>query len=205
MKYEELTLDSFACELASGAPVPGGGGAAALVGALGAALSSMVGNLTSGKKKYAQYEADIQRIIQEAEGLRRELLACIGEDAKCFEPLSKAYGIPKDDPRRDEVMEETLKFACSAPMSIMRLSAKTIELHSELAEKGSALMLSDVGVGALCCKAALLGASLSVFINIRLMKDRTQAESLKSEADGLIEKYSALADKTYERVLEKLM
>lgn len=204
MSFAELSTRSFTEVLASNEPVPGGGGASALVGAVGTALASMVGNFTTGKKKYAEYEPDIQRILSEADVLRNTLITQIDEDAKCFEPLSKAYGIPKDDPKRDEIMEEALRLACSAPMEILKTAAKAIELHSELVVKGSTIMLSDVGVGVLCCKTALMGASLNIFINVRLMKDLEYADKLKNEVEELTDKYCALADKTYSEVFEKL-
>jgi len=204
MSFAELSASSFTEILASSEPVPGGGGACALVGAIGAALSSMVSNLTTGKKKYAEFEPDIQRILAKADDLRKALLLLIDEDAKCFEPLSRAYGIPKDDPTRDEIMENALHLACTAPLSIMKTASEAIELHSELAIKGSTLMLSDVGVGVLCCKTALMGASLSIFINLRLMKEQAYADNLRIEAEALLNKYCALADKTYNEVFEKL-
>ena len=204
MSFAEMSARSFTELLASSEPVPGGGGASALVGAIGTALASMVGNLTTGKKKYAEFESDIQRILIKASILRNSLLPQIDEDAKCFEPLAKAYGLAKDDPTRDEVMENALRFACTAPMAIMKTAAEAIELHAELAVKGSVIMLSDVGVGVLCCKTALMGASLSIYINARLMKDREYAETLKSETDELLIKYCELADRTYADVFEKL-
>ena len=204
MLFTELSARSFTEVLASNEPVPGGGGASALVGAIGTALASMVGNFTTGKKKYAEYEPDIQRILKEADALRNTLLEQINEDAKCFEPLSKAYGIPKEDPKRDEVMEEALRLACTAPLEILRTAAKAIDLHSELVIKGSTIMLSDVGVGVLCCKSALMGAGLNIYINVRLMKDLEYADKLRQEVEALTEKYCALADKTYFEVLQKL-
>ncbi len=204
MSFAEMSTSSFSEVLASSEPVPGGGGASALIGALGAALASMVSNLTTGKKKYAEFESDIQRIIIKAAELRQALLPLIDEDAKCFEPLSKAYSLPKDDPNRDSVMEDALKLACTAPLAIMKAAAEVIELHSELAVKGSTLMISDVGVGVLCCKTALMGASLSILINVRLMKDRVYADALRAETDTLLEKYCPLSDKVYAQVLDSL-
>ena len=204
MKYAEQTAQTFTNTLASAAPVPGGGGASALVGAIGTALASMVGNLTSGKKKYAEYEQDIQQILLEAEELRARLLSCIDEDAKCFEPLSRAYGISKDNPDRDAIMEKALRKACTAPMHIMKAAAESIELHAQLEQKGSALMQSDVAVGVLCCKAALCGASMNIYINVRSMKDEKYASKLRRQTDNLLKKYCQLADETYEKVLLKL-
>lgn len=205
MSFIQCTADDFTAQLASAAPVPGGGGASALVGAVGAALAGMVGNLTTGKKKYAQYEQDIQIILAKAEELRAALLGLIDADAACFEPLSRAYSTPKDDPKYDDIMENALNLACTAPMDIMRTAAGAISLHSELLEKGSRLMLSDVGVGVLCCKTALMGASLNVFINIRTMKNEARAEALGHEAQELLDTYCAEADRIYSAVYEKLM
>lgn len=204
MSFAESSALAFTEALASSAPVPGGGGACALVGAVGCALAGMVGNLTTGKKKYTEFEPDIQRILAGAEALRKALLDLIDRDAACFEPLSKAYAIPKDAPERAAVMEDALRLACTAPMAIMRAAAEAIKLHAELAVKGSTLMISDVGVGVLCCKSALMGASLNVFINLRLMADQDYAAGLRAECDALLAEACALADKTYAAVLEKL-
>jgi len=200
----DMHLNGFSAALASSAPVPGGGGASALCGALGAALASMVCGLTAGKKKYAAVEADIQRILADAETLRVELLAQIDGDAAAFAPLAKAYSIPKDDPSRAETLESALHAACAAPLEIMRLAARAIELHAELADKGSALAISDVGVGALLCRSSLLGASLNVFINTRLMTDRACAEKFNAAADALIEKYVPMADAASGKVTARL-
>lgn len=204
MNGKETTTGDFLKALASEEPTPGGGGASALCGALGAALASMVGNLTTGKKKYAQYEQDTRRILESAEALRERLIACVDEDAACFEPLSRAYGIPKDDPFRDDIMEKALNTACSAPMNILRLAAEAVELHGELLVKGSRIMLSDVGVGVLCCQTALKGAALNVLTNTRLMKNRQRAEELNGEVNTLLEKYAPMADKIYGEVFKSM-
>ena len=200
----DKTLPEFAALLASKAPVPGGGGAAALAGALASALASMVCNLTSGKKRYAQYEGDIQRIAARAETLRTELLADIDADAAAFEPLSKAYSIPTDAPERAEVMENALKVACQAPMNIARRCGEVLELLSELSEKGSAIAVSDVGVGAQLGRAALLSAGLNVRINIKSMTDMACAEGYARELEALEAKYSPMAEETYGKVLTRI-
>ena len=133
-----------------------------------------------------------------------KMLDLIEADAACFAPLAKAYGIPKDDPDRDTIMEEALKHACSVPMDIMRTVCEAIDLMVEFAKKGSALAISDAGCGAVCCKAALQGASLNVFINTKSMQDRTYAESLEAEANGLLEKYCQLADEIFDIVFQKI-
>lgn len=204
MRFEDKKINEFTEVLASKEAVPGGGGASALVGSIGMALGNMVGSLTTGKKKYADVEEDIQRLMAEGESLRIELLSMMDKDAEAFAPLAKAYGIPKDDPSRDEVMEKALDVACQAPMDIMRTVCKALDVIKEFAAKGSALAISDAGVGAVCCKAALQGASLNVFINTKSMKDRTKAEALEAEANEMLDKYCSLADEIYAVVVERI-
>jgi len=204
MKFVDNTCVDFIDILASKAAVPGGGSASALVGAVGTALGAMVGSLTVGKKKYAAVEADIIALMEEAAALQAELLRLVDEDAVAFEPLARAYGIPKDDPDKARIMDEALKSASSAPLEIMRACAKAIELQAMFASKGSAMAVSDAGVGVLCCKAALQGASLNVFINTGSMADRGYAEAAEAEADALLEKYGAMADGIYGSVVARL-
>lgn len=190
----ELSLIDFTEKLSSKDAVPGGGGASALVGALGAALASMVGNLTVGKPRYAAVEEDVKALMLRAKAAEKKLLSLVEEDAKAFEPLSKAYGIPKTDPTRDEIMEKALEVASAPPMEMMRVCAEVVDVLAELINKGSVLAVSDVGVGAALAAAAMKGASLNVFINTGLMKNRETAEKLNSEADALLAKYVPLAD-----------
>jgi formiminotetrahydrofolate cyclodeaminase len=204
MSFVTVSSTEFVNALASKAPVPGGGGASALVGAIGTALGNMVGSLTVGKKKYADVEADIIALQAKATELQNTLLHLVDQDAVVFEPLSKAYGIPKDDPNRESIMEAALKDACSVPMDIMRTCAKSIDVIAEFAAKGSALAISDAGVGVAFAKAALMGASLNVFINTKSMTDKTYAAGIETEADALLTKYCALADKIYDSVITRL-
>ena len=204
MSFVRNTCVEFVEVLASKASVPGGGGASALVGAIGMALGSMVGSLTVGKKKYADVEADIIAVMEKASALQDELIHLVDEDAVAFEPLSKAYGIPKDDPTRDQVMEDALRVATACPMDIMRTCAKAIDLHEEFAAKGSVLAISDAGVGVVMCKSALMGASLNVFINTKSMTDRAYAAKAEAEADELLKTYCAKADEIYNSVVARL-
>ena len=200
MSMNDMSVREFGAILAAKTSVPGGGGASALVGALGVALGSMVGNFTLGKKKYADVEPQIIALMDEAEKLRADLLDCIDEDAAAFEPLSKAYGIPKEEPGRDETLEKCLRDAAAAPMKILELSCRCVELHKEFAEKGSTLMVSDAGTGVAFCKAALLGAAINVKVNTKLMKDRAHAEAMNAHVDELVAKYTALADEVFDSV-----
>lgn len=196
----ELDLNNFTKELSSGAPVPGGGGASALMGAVSASLCSMVGNLTSGKKKYAEYQADIERIIASAVALNEDMLTLIEKDAEAFEPLAKAYSIPKEEPGRDEILEKALYEAALAPLEIVKKSKEISELISELVVKGSRLAISDVGVAASACEACAKGASMNVYINTKLMKDREVAAKLNEETLALVADVCSACDKAYEEV-----
>jgi formiminotetrahydrofolate cyclodeaminase len=204
MSFINNSCVEFVDVLSSKASVPGGGGASALVGAVGMALGSMVGNLTVGKKKYADVEADIYALMEKAAALQKELLHLVDQDAVVFEPLSKAYSIPKDDPDRGKIMEDALRLACTVPMDIMRACCNAIDLHVEFGKKGSSLAISDVGVGVICCKSALMGASLNVYINTKSMTDKDFAAGIEKEADELLEKYCAIADEVYDSVIKRL-
>lgn len=185
-KLMERSCIEFADALAAKMSVPGGGGAAAYVGALGVALGNMTANFTAGKKKYAQYEEDIQRIIAEGDTIRAKLIDLVFEDAEAFEPLSRAYAIPKEDPTHDQVLEEATKNALAAPLQMMREIAKAIELLEELNVKGSKMLISDVACGAVMSAAAMRAAALNVFINTKSLFDRDLAAKLEAEADELL-------------------
>lgn len=204
MPLYEDSLDLFTQKLASNAPYPGGGGAAAATGALAVALCSMVGNLTVGKKKYADVEDEALELNQKAQELRETLLRLIDADAECFEPLSKAYSIPKDDPSREAVMERALAGACTAPLQIMRSIGHVVELLDKMAHIGSRMAISDVAAGATLAKAGLQGACLNIYINTNSMKDRGAALRIEAEADRLLNVYSAMADSVYATIITEL-
>lgn len=201
MNTAELSCGAFLDALAAKAPTPGGGGASALAGALGAALCTMVGNYTVGKPKYAPVEDEVKALMARAEDIRARLLALVDEDAAAFAPLSKAYAIPKDDPTREEVMERCLRDAAAAPMEILRLCSQAIDLHEQMLERGSAMMCSDVGTGAVLCWGALYGAWLNVKVNTKSMADRAYAQAVNAEADELAGRYWKTAEKIYQAVM----
>ena len=199
----DMTMENcrtFVSVLASDAPAPGGGGAAALVGAIGTALGNMVGSLTLGKKKYADVQDEIIALKAKCDDLQKQLLDQVEADEVNFLPLAKAYGIPKDDPDRDRIMEEATIIACSTPMKIMELCCEAIDCIAVFAEKGSRLAVSDAGCGAVCCKAALQAASLNVFINTKTLKNRDVAEDMNRHANVMLNKYGQLADEIFNTV-----
>jgi formiminotetrahydrofolate cyclodeaminase len=208
MNFSEVSCAEFVSVLGSKAPVPGGGGAAALVGAVGTALGNMVGALTIGKKKYAGVEGDMLRLQKEAERLQRELLDLIQRDAEEFEPLARAYGLPQnteaEKAEKARIMEAALRAACGVPFEIMQKCAEAIRLHEEYAAKGSKLAVSDAGVGVLFCKAALAGASLNVYINTKAMTDRVYADEINRKTNGLLAEYETLADTIFSSVKGQL-
>ena len=199
----DMTMEScrkFVEVLASDAPAPGGGGAAALVGAIGTALGNMVGSLTVGKKKYAGVEAEILTLKAKCDALQKELLDQVEADEKGFVPLAKAYGIPKDDPSRAETLEKATVTACQVPVHIMELCCEAMEAIAVFAAKGSRLAVSDAGCAAVCVKAALQAASLNVFINTKTLTDRALAEEMNARCLGMLAQYGAMADGIFDSV-----
>ena len=207
--YSQNTCREFVTVLASKSPVPGGGGASALVGAVGMALGNMVGSLTIGKKKYADVQDDIVAMQREANKIQDRLLALVQEDALVFEPLSKAYGMPRETEEekaeKARVMELALKAACSVPLEIMKTCCLAIDLHADFAAKGTAIAISDVGVGVAFCRAALHGASLNVFINTSAMTERLYADEVNAQTHEMLEIYTQKADDIYANVLARLV
>ena len=185
--FKLQTCEDFIEVLASKAAVPGGGGAAALTGAIGIALGNMVGSLTVGKKTYADVEDEIIECKKEADEIAKEFLELMDKDAEAFEPLSRAYGLPK-----------------STPEEIVKTCARGIDLVEVFAAKGSRIALSDAGVGATLLKSAMQGASLNVYINTKSMKDRKRAEELNQLADSLREEYEAKADRIFAEVSSRI-
>ncbi|MBE6993493.1 MAG: cyclodeaminase/cyclohydrolase family protein [Ruminococcaceae bacterium] len=208
MSYSDTSLRDFVSRLSTKAPVPGGGGASALVGAVGTALGCMVGSLTVGKKKYAAVEPEIRELMDRSLTLQSELLALIDKDAEAFEPLAKAYGLPaateEEKARKAEVMAVVLKDACAVPMEIMEKCCAALELTKVFAEKGSVIAVSDAGVSASLCVAALKGAALNVFINTKAMADRALAESLNDKANAMLDTYVPMGEGIFDLVRSKL-
>lgn len=204
MDQTQNSCRAFVDVLASSAPAPGGGGAAALVGAIGTALGHMVGALTVGKKKYAAVEEQMHRLMAQCEALQSELLDQVQADEAGFVPLARAYGIPKDDPRRPELLEAATLEACRVPLHIMELCCAAIEALEQFAASGSRLAVSDAGCGAVCCRAALQAASLNVRINTKSLQDRAAAERLNDRMNTMLEEYGPRADAVYAAVCAAL-
>lgn len=204
----EQNMQEFIKVLSSKAAVPGGGGACAYVAAAGMALGAMVANLTTGKKKYAQYQEEIEELLAKAEQLSEELISYMDKDAESFEPLSKAYGLPKDTKEqqeyKDAVMEKALKEASLTPLALMEKILEALKILERLSVVGSRLAISDVGAGVQLCKAALNGASLNVFINTKLMKNTEAAEEFNTKADALLIEGNELADRIYDEVVDAI-
>ena len=208
MELMNLSCEAFLEDLAGSAPAPGGGGAAALVGAAGAALGNMVGSLTVGKKKYAAVEADILILNRRAAALRKQLEGLVQADADAFTPLAAAYKLPKETPEQQAhkaaVLEAALEGACAVPLEIMSACCEGIALAADYAEKGSVMAVSDAGCAALFCKAALQAAGLNVSINTRLMADNARAAALNAQADAMIAEFVPQADQIYEKLTHSL-
>ena len=206
----------FVEALASKAPTPGGGGASAYAGALASALASMVGNLTVGKKKYADVEERMRAELVELDDTRAHLLSLIDEDARAFEPLAAAYGMPKDtDAERaaqNAALQKALVGACEVPLEIMACCLQVIESCVFVARHGSVLALSDAGAGAVLAKAALMAASLPFMqeqgagsiINIGSMDDVERADVYRNQMEDLLAAGGAMADEVYADVVKRL-
>ena len=170
------------------------------MGAIGTALGNMVGSLTVGKKKYADVQDEIIALKAKCDDLQKQLLDQVEADDKGFVPLAKAYGIPKDDPNRDKILEEATVTACAVPMHIMELCCEALDCVAVFAAKGSRLAVSDAGCAAVCCKAALQAASLNVFINTKSLKNREVAEDMNRHANVMLNKYCSVADGIFNEV-----
>ena len=205
---ESMTIQEFLDVLSSKEPVPGGGGASALAGALGNALGQMVSNLTIGKKKYALVEDEIKELAERMKGIQGQFSALADQDAKVFAPLAKCYSLPsgteEEKAYKAEVMEARLLDASLVPMEIMEKAWEMLEIMDILADKGSRMAVSDVGVGVQFIRTALLGAVMNVYINTKSMKNREKAEEMNEKAERLIREGTEAADRIYQKVLGQL-
>lgn len=201
-------VSNFLNELASNSPTPGGGSVAALAGALGAALISMVGNLTVGKKKYEDVEEEIKRILSSSEKLRYELSQLIEEDVKVFNNFMSTYKMPKeteDDKKiRAEKIQESLIEAAKVPLKVAHKCLDILSLSKEVAEKGNINVVSDAGVAALLAEAALESAILNVKINLKMIKDEKTKEEFSSSIQELLLKEKGQKEKVLEIVEKKI-
>lgn len=205
---EQKTIEGFLEVLSSKQPVPGGGGASALAGALGNALGQMVANLTVGKKKYADVEEEFQALLARMKAMQDEFVGLADRDAEVFAPLAQCYSLPgttdEEKAYKETVMEARLFDASCVPLEIMEKAVVMLDILAVLGEKGSRLAVSDVGVGVQFIRTAVLGAVMNVYINTKSMKNREKAEELNEKAGRLIAEGTAKADRIYAAVLEQL-
>jgi formiminotetrahydrofolate cyclodeaminase len=208
MKLSTVTCEEFVAKLASKEPVPGGGGVAALVGALGSALGSMVGNYSIGKKKFLGMEAKHQEIIDKSCELYKKLLALIDEDAENFKPLSKAYGMPKDTPEqqaeKEKVLQKCLIVAASGPIKMVEYIYEAIMLQEELVDISTKIIISDVGCGVQFLKAAIYSAKLNVDVNLNSIKDEKFVNETRDRINKLVNDGADACDRVYAKVVDIL-
>ena len=204
-KLTEKSCLAFAGELASSAPVPGGGGAAALTGALGAALGAMAGRLTADKPSFSSQAEEIKALVLRAEALGQELLRLVDADAEGFFPLSRAYSLPKGDPSRAEVLRRATLTACTAPVRMVEVLADCVALLEALRNNCSKLMLSDLGCAAALCGGALEAAAMNVYVNTRSLPEDGEAWVLKTRTARLLEEYRPRARRLSEEITAILM
>ncbi|MEL7563661.1 MAG: cyclodeaminase/cyclohydrolase family protein [Dehalobacterium sp.] len=208
MSLVDKSCREFVEALSAKVPVPGGGGAAALGGAIGIALSTMVGNFTVGKKKYADVEDEVKELMERGLKVQSDLLDLIAKDAEAFEPLSAAYGLPNNTEEekriKSEVLEKESKNAVAVPLEIMRKAYEGIKIHQRMGEIGSRLLISDVGCGVVFLRGALIAGKLNVMINLNTIKDQEFINKTKEEVNHLTEDGIKIADEVYQSVLGQI-
>jgi formiminotetrahydrofolate cyclodeaminase len=207
-KLTQQTVTDFLDALASNAPAPGGGSVAALSGALGAALLSMVCNLTLGKKKYAAVQDEISSLVAQTEALRHRLTDLLEADVEVYTGVSTAYMMarktPEEKAARSAAIQKALKAAAQVPLAVAGACVEVLELCMQTAEQGNLNAVSDAGVAALMAEAGLRSAALNVIINVNAIKDEAFSAKLQGELDALLEGRSALKEQVYDLVVEKL-
>ena len=201
-------LETFLDELAGSAPTPGGGSAAAIMGAMGAALISMVCNVTIGKKGHEAVEAEMKAVRDESEKLRLRLTAMVAEDIAAFDGLMAAYRLPKvteeDKSRRAATIQSSLRAATETPLACARACAQVVALSKRAGEKGYAGVISDAGVGVLAANTALRSAALNVYINTPSLKDRAFADAATAEVEQLLDTCARESELVFELVRSRL-
>ena len=202
-RFMELSCEEFVDRLASEEGVPGGGGAAALVGSLAAALCSMAGALTVGKPRYAAVEPEVTAILEDAEDVRFRLLELVDDDAAGFSPLLEAYALPKDDPRRAAAVESATRGACMAPLAMMGECCRAIVLLEEMTGRCSRLLASDVACGALLASAALQAASVNVFVNTASLPSDETTSSIELACSEMLDEFVPRARALARRLAER--
>lgn len=203
-KMMSQSCTEFCEALASKHSVPGGGGASAYVGALGAALVSMVAHISSGKGDAILYERDIEDMLKEAQTIQTNLLRLVDDDAQAFSKLSHAYTLAKDDPQRTEALEAGMREALEPPLTMMNEIAKTVKLLEDILQISSATIISDVGCSASLCAGAMQAAALSVFANTQGMQDRMYADEVNETCSSILDTYLPRAEKIYKKVMHTL-
>ena len=205
---KDMTIQTFLDELASKASTPGGGGGAAVNGAIGAALISMVANFTIGKKGYEDVQDEFNRILTQSEDLRAKLTDAIKDDVDVFNRVMAAYGMPKESEGekklRTEGIQSALKEATDVPLTCAKLCRQVIDLSQSAAEKGNTNVISDAGVALLAGYAGLRSAALNVYINIGGIKDKEFADSRRQQLEALLDGLEVFKEDVYDLVKSKL-
>jgi formiminotetrahydrofolate cyclodeaminase len=207
-EIKDKSVQVFLDELASKSPTPGGGSAAAVMGAQAAALVSMVCNLTIGKPKYNEVEAEMQALLEKSEALREKLTGMIKADVDVFDRLMATYGLPKESDEekaaRSQAIQAVLKEATVIPLDCARACAETIALSRIAAEKGNVGVISDAGVAVMAGYGALKSAALNVYINAGGLKDRLFAEAKLAELETILNGADVATEAVYQIVKAKL-
>jgi formiminotetrahydrofolate cyclodeaminase len=205
---KDQPIQFFLDELASKSPTPGGGSAAAIMGAMGAALVSMVCNLTVGKKNYQAVEGEMLAMLERAEVLRVQLTGLIQADIEAFDHVMGAYGLPKDTDAqkqaRTQAIQEAMKTATEVPLECARACAEIVSLSKAAAELGNRNVISDAGAAVAAGYAALRCSALNVYVNVGAIKDEAFVASRLEELERLLANAEGLNEAVYSMVKDKL-
>jgi glutamate formiminotransferase / formiminotetrahydrofolate cyclodeaminase len=204
----DSTVREFVDETSVDSPVPGGGSVSALMGSLACALSSMVANLTAGKKGYEEADQEMRTVAAKAQGLKDALLRAVDDDSSAFDEVMGAMKLPKktDDEirRRQDALETATKKAVEVPLSVVGWCAEAVDLVEAVAKKGNRNSISDAGVAALALRAAAAGAALNVLINLPGLADRNYVGKTRRKTADLSARVGSRCTEIYEYVLGRL-
>jgi len=205
---KQSAIETFLDELASSKATPGGGSAAAIIGAMGAALVAMVCNLTIGKKKYAEVEEEMKALLDRAETLRAKLTSMIEDDVEAFDAVMGAYGMPKETDAekaaRGDAIQKALKLATDVPLRCCHAAREVIDIAAAASAKGNLGVISDAGVAVLAAYAALRSAALNVYTNAKIITDKAYADAKLKELEALLKGAERVTEDAYELVKGKL-
>ena len=206
MKLAELTVTGFADIVSSDAPAPGGGSCAALYGAIGAALTAMVGGLTQGRKKYAEYAEHAAEVEAKGNELKERFVDVMNRDSEVFDVLIESLALPKENDAQKAIrrgaVQASFRNCTEVPLTMMEVCLESIDLLATLVGTTNPNVVSDLGIAALTLKTAMQSAWLNVLINLSSLKDKEYADECCHKGEAMLAHAIPLAEESYEKVLK---